>query len=314
MANILVTGAGGFIGRHMTRTLSGPHRVLGVGRGDAPFRPDGFAYHKTGFTVPELRSLMRGFRPDYLVHCAGPGSVAGSFADPYAGFVSGPYLTYAVMEALRLEAPACTTVFLSSAAVYGAPPEGLIGADTPVAPISPYGFHKLMSESVLDEFKTLHGMDGLILRVLSCYGAGLRKQIFWDVCRKAMTGRVELFGTGLETRDFIHVNDLCNLVGEVVASELREGTLPVGSGKAVTISELAFMLVDFMGLAGTHVVFAGEEHTGNPAHWQCDRKLIAKLGFVPTTTLEEGVKEYAEWFNSLHKEGGSAERFLLAAP
>ena len=86
--------------------------------------------------------------PHVLVHCAGRASVGISFEDPLADFHGNSVLTYSILDSLRLHAPACRFINLSSAAVYGNPSALPVTEDTAIAPISPYGFHKLQTEFV----------------------------------------------------------------------------------------------------------------------------------------------------------------------
>ncbi len=305
MADILVTGASGFIGGQIAGELStAGHRVLGVGRADQPMFPGAWTYQALpgGQALANqggLDAVVRGFQPEYLLHCAGTGRVDWTIARPAEDFASGPGLTFALVDALRRLAPRCVTIYISSAAVHGAPQAELIGADTPLDPISPYGFHKLICETILREFKTVYGLDSIVLRVLSCYGAGLRKQILWDICQKARTGRVELFGTGQESRDFIHVRDLARLAGLLVGQGQRSGVFPVGSGRGVSMAELARMLLAALGLGQVPVVFKGVGRQGDPSRWLCDVVPLAGVGFRTSVGLEEGVAEYAQWFARL---------------
>ena len=72
-------------------------------------------------------------------------------------------------------------------------------------------------EQLLDEYKLLYGMKGTSLRIFSAYGAGLRRQVVWDICTKALLGNKEivLYGTGAETRDFVHAEDVAMAVCQV---------------------------------------------------------------------------------------------------
>jgi UDP-glucose 4-epimerase len=296
MANIIVTGASGFIGGHMASLLHGEHNLIGLGRRPSPVIPGGWRYEAVQPGSPAFLELLERFRPDYLLHCAGIGAVGRTMEFPAEDFAAGPALTFALMEALRQKAPGCVTVYFSSAAVHGNPARQPIGLSTPTLPISPYGFHKAMCETILQEFKAVYGLDAIVLRIFSCYGPGLRKQIFWDICRKAVQGRVELFGTGEETRDFIHVRDLGRLAGLLVSQGRRSGVFPVGAGRSVSISHLARLLVASLGEPPVAVAFRGDEHNGYPKHWLCDMAACAGLGFTPEIPLEGGAAEYAEWF------------------
>lgn len=184
---------------------------------------------------------------------------------------------------------------MSSAAVYGNPVVLPVRENAPLAPVSPYGFHKQIAETLLQEYYQVYGVASCAARVFSAYGPGLRRQLLWDVCRKAMTGSVGLSGTGAETRDFIHVADVARAV-RVLAENAPMHAEPynVASGVETSVAELASGLVANVSPAVT-VEFSGAQRPGDPLRWCADISAIAKLGFTPSVTLEAGLSEYAQW-------------------
>ena len=117
---VLVTGACGFIGRHVCGlALARGFEVYGLDLADQPppeLEPGRYA---RGEGVALLPGLLERFRPQVCIHAAGAASVGESLRDPASDFASGPALTFALLDAIRSAAPDCRTLFLSSAAVYG---------------------------------------------------------------------------------------------------------------------------------------------------------------------------------------------------
>src|SRR5438552_189686 len=75
--------------------------------------------------------------------------------------------------------------------------------------LSPYGYHKRQAELICEEFSRVYALPTAVARIFSAYGPGLRRQVVWDICEKALaTGKLELRGTGAESRDFIHAADI----------------------------------------------------------------------------------------------------------
>ncbi len=136
---------------------------------------------------PRLEQLLTSWKPDVCIHAAGRASVPQSMADPASDYSDGPALTLAVLDALRRCVPDCAFVLLSSAAVYGNPPILPVNEEQAPNPISAYGYHKWQSEILCQEFASLFGIRAISVRLFSVYGAGLRRQVMWDLTYKALT-------------------------------------------------------------------------------------------------------------------------------
>ena len=95
-----------------------------------------------------------------------------------------------------------------------------------MAPISPYGVHKQMGEELCSYYNRYMVTISAVLRIFSAYGSGLRKQLLWDIYQKYLnTGRIDLFGTGNETRDFIHISDILRALELILAYQGPEEIL-----------------------------------------------------------------------------------------
>jgi UDP-glucose 4-epimerase len=215
--------------------------------------------------------------------------------DPAADYYSGPVLTFEVLNALRLHAPECRFIFLSSAAVYGNPNIIPVSETQPAAPISPYGFHKWQGELLCREFSQVYGVPTASARIFSAYGPGLRRQVVWDICQKALGGGLlVLQGTGQESRDFVHALDIAQAVETIVSHALMQGeAYNVASGREVTILELATIILKALGLAH-QPQFDSVVPPGTPGNWRADITKLTALGFSQRVALESGLKTCAE--------------------
>lgn len=299
MKSVFVIGVTGFIGRYVAHHFSQKGwKVLGLGTRPPENAPqqDLAGYYQLTLPSNDLAPLIKLMQPHVCVHCAGRASVANSLDDPLADFQAHVDITFNVLNAIRLEAPTCRVIFLSSAAVYGNPASLPIREDHNLRPVSPYGFHKLIGENLCAEFSGIYGLPTAIVRVFSAFGAGLRRQVIYDMCCKALTEPVlRLHGTGAESRDFINIRDVAqgiHLLAERAPCQAEAYNL--ASGRETTIKELAEMVV---GLGGRDLTidFDKRNPQGNPLNWQADISRMAQLGFVPTIPLEKGVKAYADW-------------------
>ena len=299
MKTILITGAAGFLGRHIAREFAQAGcKVVGldvVAAENSGLGPN-VEYARLTLPSPAFGELVQRTQPAALIHCAGRASVANSLSDPAADFRDGTVLTFEVLEALRTAAPRCRFVFLSSAAVYGNPATLPVTEDHACAPLSPYGYHKRQSELLCEEFARLFALPTTVVRIFSAYGPGLRRQVVWDVCRQALTeSELRLRGTGGESRDFIHAADVARALRQIVEFAPCTGEIcNVASGIETTIAELADRLLRQLGRA-IPVRFDSAQTPGDPLHWRADISRLRALGFEPRVTLEKGLESIAAW-------------------
>jgi UDP-glucose 4-epimerase len=294
---LLLLGAAGFLGRSAAREfLQRGWEVFGADAAPAQNAPSGIQYEQVSLPSPELPLLIQRVQPDACIHAAGRASVALSMTDPAADFHDGVVVTFGLLNALRLHAPRCRTVLLSSAAVYGNPAALPIReADAP-APLSPYGFHKLQCELLADEFAQLFALPVASARIFSAYGTGLRRQVVWDICEKALRGGgLRLRGTGQESRDFIHARDVASAVATIVeAGPMCGERYNLASGEETTIAELAEALLPMLGL-NTKAEFGAEENAGDPRNWRADISRLQALGYRRRVPLADGLRGVATW-------------------
>lgn len=296
---VLITGVAGFIGRYAARYFSKQGwKIIGTDNSPPENAPlaDLAAYQRLQLPDPEFSDLLQTYKPHALIHCAGRASVALSVADPAADFRSNTLLTFNLLDALRLNAPECKFIFLSSAAVYGNPLKLPVDETHSVLPISPYGFHKLQSEQLCLEFSKIYNVPTASLRIFSAYAPGLRRQVIWDICQKAIAqDSLLLQGTGEETRDFIHALDIAKALSVVADNAPMIGEVyNLGTGREVKIANLATMILNSLEV-NFSPQFDGIVPAGNPLTWQADISKLKSIGFNPAVELEQGVKTFVNW-------------------
>lgn len=135
-----------------------------------------------------------------------------------------------------------------------------------------------MGEELCSYYNRVHGYHIRCVRIFSAYGSGLRKQLLWDIYQKYLnTGRIDLFGTGNETRDFIHISDILRALELILAYQGPEEIFNVANGEEVSIRELAEIYAKQLGENTDIVRFNGETKVGDPQNWRADISLLKKL-------------------------------------
>ena len=281
---IAVSGADGFLGSWITRELCAKEiEVMGLGT----------AYSEMDSQI--LAPVLQSFAPTTIVHAAGPSSVNLSMAGPLADFRRSVAGVYEVLEAARLACPQALILFLSSAAVYGDPETLPITETAPTRPLSPYGFHKLASELALREYREIYGLRSVSLRIFSAYGEGLRRQLLWDVCQKALRGNFVLQGDGSQTRDFIHARSVADAI---VVLATHSGPFPpilnLASGEEVSVGQAAGWICEELGVR-TDPRYDGKAPAGNPQRWRGNAELLKSFGWSPKILAEAGIRAFARW-------------------
>lgn len=174
----------------------------------------------------------------------------------------------------------------------------------PAAPDSEYGWEKLFSERLYLSYQRNHGMEVHIVRFHNIFGPegtwdGGREKAPAALCRKvAMAndgGEIEIWGDGKQTRSFLYIDECLEGVRRLMISDFS-GPVNIGSEEMVTIDQLAEMI---MGIAAKNLTI---RHIPGPLGVRgrnSDNRLIKeKLGWAPSSRLEDGLLSTYEWIKA----------------
>jgi UDP-glucose 4-epimerase len=294
---VLVIGSKGFIGAHVADYFSSLPDTE-VFECDVMVDYEKVNYFLIDATNSDYQNVFQNNPFDVCINCSGAASVPDSIKNPFRDFTLNTYNVVKMLDAIRTNQPGCKFINLSSAAVYGNPSELPVHEKLPLNPISPYGIHKMQAEQVCQTYSSFYNIPTCSLRIFSAYGNGLKKQLFWDLYRKAKNSdAIEMFGTGKETRDFIHVDDVvraiqcclnnANFVGE---------SINVANGTEITIEDAVNSFLSFFPDERT-ANFNKITKKGDPLNWRADISILKGMGYSPFVDIQQGLEMYFSWIN-----------------
>ena len=291
--NILVIGSKGFIGSHIYQHFAPQHQVWSCDVAVDYVAPN---YYQIDATNSDFKTIFSEQSFDVCINCSGAASVPDSLKNPLRDFTLNTLNVFRILDAIRQYQPTCRFINFSSAAVYGNPQRLPIQENDPLKPLSPYGLHKLAAENICQEFQTHYGISTCSLRVFSAYGEGLSKQLFWDLFQKTQQIQpVSIYGTGQESRDFIYIKDLVQIV-ELIANNphFTPTVINVANGEEITI-EKAVQTFFALFQQPIEYQFTRQQRAGDPLNWVADIKHLKQLGYVQQYSLADGLKNYYQW-------------------
>jgi UDP-glucose 4-epimerase len=259
---VLVTGGAGYIGSHMVHALADAGESVVVidnlSTGFSAFVPEGVPLF-IGDAADEnlVEGVIAAHGIESIIHFAGSVVVPDSMRDPLAYYRNNTMTTRSLLN-VAVKCGINRFIFSSTAAVYGNPDQVPVPENAPTRPLSPYGTSKLMTEIMLHDTASAHGMSYVVLRYFNVAGADPLGRIglatvgathLLKIAVEAATGqraKIDVYGTDYPTpdgsciRDFIHVSDLVQAHRAALAY-LRNGgnsvTLNCGYGRGYSVLE-----------------------------------------------------------------------------
>lgn len=290
---LLIIGSKGFIGSHCTSYF--------LKKGWDVYMADIIESFETNYikldpAITNFDVLFKNKKFDVCINCSGSANVSYSFENPSVDFNLNVLNVQKILCSILQNNIDCKFINISSAAVYGNPLTLPIIELHEPNPLSPYGLHKLQSELLLKGYHDYFGLKTTSLRVFSVFGPGLKKQLFWDLYKKAMISEsVELFGNGNETRDFIFINDFLNALGLVIKNSKFNGdVINIANGQQISIKSVT-QIFKHNFHKNVSFVFSGVTKVGDPSNWQADINCLKSYGYKQSYDFEEGVKLVLAW-------------------
>jgi UDP-glucose 4-epimerase len=300
--SVLLTGAAGFVGSHLSdRLIRAGSRVLAVDN-LAFSRPDwsdgkapaGLTWKKLDIrNAEEVRAAFELAKPDVVFHLAAvanPRTCKQDFPTAFDVNIVG------TQNMFRFAPAEARFLFMSSAAVYG-PPEYLpIDEAHPRRGNDPYSVTKIIGEDLATSYAKNYGRNVVIVRNFNSFGVGQTGDyIVPQLVRQAITDKkIELWDPST-VRDLMYIEDTVDALTSVAASPDRS-VVNVGSGRGLAVGELAKLIAERVG-PGVEIVDLHKKVIGSPALVANNERLRA-LGWNERVGLELGVDRTISWTRS----------------
>ena len=298
---VLITGGAGFIGSHLTDALLAKGHSVRILDDLSTGKRSNLALNNPRVELIEgdvadaalVARAMAGCRA--VAHLAAVASVQASVDDPVRTHQSNFIGTLNVCEAMR-QAGVKRVLFASSAAVYGNNGEGeSIDEDTAKAPLTPYASDKLASEYYLDFYRRQHGLEPAIFRFFNIFGprqdpsspySGVIS-IFSERAQKGLP--ITVFGDGEQTRDFVYVEDLVDLLVQAIeAPTLEVGAVNIGWNQATTLKQMLQALKEVVG--DLPPITYAPARAGDIRHSRANnQRLLQRFTFPEQTPMSVGL-------------------------
>lgn len=304
----LVTGAGGFAGRHLVRHLleNTAWTVAGFSRsGMGGSHPERLTDLRGDITnIDDVSAALKRSRPDYVFHLAARTPPAED-SDLIETAVNG---TTVLLEQVLATVPGAAVLSAGSDAQYGPqPPDSLPTTEgAPMRPVHAYGRAKLLQEQVALSYATSADLRVVCVRAFNHIGPGQSDRfvipsIASQIARAEAGGPpvVEL-GSVEDRRDFTDVRDVVRAYLQALIMSPSAGVYNVGSGVSHSIGEAAEILA---GMSMTQVEVrsvAGRVRRGEPTETRCDASRLRSLtGWAPAIEFETSLRDTLDYFRSV---------------
>lgn len=297
MKKVIITGSNGFLGKALINRLAGfKIPILAMDRSPHTETPP---HTNLEYQISDLSQkgvLDRHLDDETTVfHLAANANVMQSVENPRCDFENTFKSCFEVLESIRNNGG--HLIFPSTASIFDTDNSLPVNEKSFAKPSSPYGAAKLASEAYSFAYSRSYKVDVRIARLFSVYGEGMTRFLIFDLVQRILQDPEELmiYGDGTQIRDYLHIDDAID--GFVlIATQGNVGEdYNLASGIPTQIKDLARMITKIMGRTNLPIKPRGDTRNSEVSKWYADIGKISKIGFVPKTSLEAGLKKTILW-------------------
>lgn len=307
---ILITGADGFMGSHLTERLLKLDAIVSVlvrgtsVNGTYQYQLRNISHLKKDLNriiavnvgSPDSIPLVVKAKPAVIFHLAADAYVPYSFDRPLEVTMTNLNGTlnmlHAAMKLDRLERIVCT----SSSEIYGTALKSAIDELHPLNPTSPYAASKVAADRFAFSYYETYGLPVAIIRPFNTYGPRHTYDVIPKFIRMALKGDdITVYGSGIQSRDFTYVDDMVRAFLFMGEHKKAVGeTVNFGTGKDISVNEIARQIIRLSGSRSKIIHI--KKRLAEVNKLRCDVSKARRLfGWHATVSIKEGLKRNIEW-------------------
>jgi dTDP-glucose 4,6-dehydratase len=247
--------------------------------------------------IDKFSSLIKKYRPSYVVNFASQGMVAQSWDNPTHWMQTNVVAMSALLEVLRNVDHLDRYVHFSTPEVYGST-QGWVAENRDFRPSTPYALSRAAGDMSVALWTKTYGLPAIITRAANVYGEG--QQLYRIIPRTllcCLTGQtLSLQGGGLSERAFVHFNDVSDAVMRVCEHGKNGDSYHISPRESITIRNLVEEICIITGKQFDDVVKMTPDRLGKDQSYLLDStKIMTELDWSPKVSLNEGLQRCVSW-------------------
>lgn len=307
----MITGGAGFIGSHLCdKFVDSNDQVIVLTRDSTSI--DRIS-HLIGKIVlekvdvtnhNELGKIIERHSPDVIIHLAGETSHSKSFDNPLSDVDSNSKSTLFILEKIRRLKLKCRFILGSTFIVVGKPRKLPVDEQSECNPTTIYGTNRLASEHFCKIYHAVYGLDTIIFRITNSFGP--REQIIPNknavnhLIYKAYKGEeITIYNHGKLYRDLIYVSDVVSAITTILQKGESGELYWISSGKKLWFYDLGKILTGLTGAKVKYLPSPSYTKKVDVGNFVGDNSKLKKLGWKQKTSINEGIRQTIEYFQSL---------------
>lgn len=290
---ILITGANGFLGSHLSSFFHKSHtKIYGISHGIS----NNSNVEQLHDDILSIKNLPNDIST--ILHFAALTDIQFCEKNPDQCFEINVDGTKNMLELARKNDS--SFVFASSSHVYGQPSSLPIDENFPLNPLSIHAKSKVKAESICEEYAKLYDLKIKIVRTFSIYGSNSPSySIIFRIINQILKNQKIVLGNIQTKRDFLHISDFLSAIDILIKTNLNGCSIfNIGYGKSFSIKEICTKLFEISQKNLTVESDPNLIRKNDVEELVCDNSKLKQLGWTPKLTLDEGLTQVFQWFKS----------------